>query len=101
MTTFYTTTNLHVEIHAAKDDGTYGNNTNFIVNADSMSVLMSSANTPLNPASRIIGFTNYGTYFVGGDSPAMNGIEINWDGNTKAVTVRLMYVTSVYALGRS
>jgi len=99
VTTFYTSPSLHVVLHVAKDDDDYGNNTNFIVNADSMALLMGDANTPLSTASRIIGFTNYGTYFVAGDSPAMNGIEIDWDSVTKAISVRFMYSTVVYGLG--
>lgn len=97
-TTYYSTTSLHIVLHVNKGDDANGMNTNFFINTDSMALLMDDANTPLNGDSSAIGFTLYSMYLVAGDSPAMNGIELNWDATTNAITVRFLYVHSVIRL---
>ena len=98
VTTFYDVSSLHIMLNIAKGDDSSGKATNFIINSEVMAELMSSSSTPLSKKSLIIGFTKYDIYFVAGDSTAMSGIEIIWDNNTKAITVRFVYLDSIYRL---
>lgn len=97
--TYYDVSNLHVMLNIAKGDDEDGRHTNFIVNSELMAEMMSEAsNQPLHEKSMIIGFMKYDSYFIAGDSTAMSGIEINWDVNTKAITVRFVYLDGIYRL---
>lgn len=97
--TFYDVCDLHVMLNAAKANDEDGRHTSFYINSEEVKDIMEEVENPINELSTIIGFYKYDEYFVAGDSTAMNGIEINWDCTTKAMTVRFVYMDNAYRMG--
>lgn len=97
-TSFYDVSDIHVMLNVAKSNDSQGQHTNFYINTEAIDDMMNDSSKPISAKSTIIGFTKFDEYFVAGDSTAMNGIEINWDKTTKAMTVRYVYMDNVYRI---
>ena len=101
-TNFYDTCDLHVMLNVAKASDEC-RQTCFYINSESLQEIIDDGNSnenedKLSNKSTIIGFTKFDEYFVAGDSNAMNGIEINWDKTSKAMTMKFVYMESAYRM---
>lgn len=93
---YYDVCDLHIILNVTTAPNS---NFYFYINSEAIQDLVEQDN-PISAKSVVMGFTSYGDglYFVAGNSNGVNGIEINWDRTTKAVTVRFVYVDNVYRM---